>query len=154
MLLAVTIGRQQPWKCRGIQYSAKRTGLDAETVKSLVLTWAVTLDVHPYRFGLLFEGKGKVFIPRKLWIWHAVNIFKDEREDRKNVVLSGVQPIPQLVQHIWLASIDQSHKKRLQAVIITEYRSLDMACEEIDAQADGVIIVMVISINTRCHTWY
>ena len=46
MLLALTIGRQQPWKCRGTQYSAKGTGLDEETVKQLVLTWAVTWEVH------------------------------------------------------------------------------------------------------------
>ena len=146
LLLAMTVGRQQPWKCRSIEYSARRTGLDSKTVKQFVLTWAVTLEVHPSRFGLLFEEKGKVFIPKgyQLELWHTVNIFKDSNEERKKIILRGLQPIPQLVQHMWLTKVDKRNDRKLQAVIVTEHRSLDMACKEIGAQADRMIIVMVV----------
>ena len=60
ILLAATVGRQHACECRSVQDSAKSTGPDVDIVEQF-LTWAVSLEVHPYRFGLLFEEKGKVF---------------------------------------------------------------------------------------------
>ena len=141
--LAVTIGRQQPWKCRGLQYSARGTTMDLETVKQFVMNWATTLEVHPYHFGLQFEEKGQFFIPSgyKLIYWRIKNIFTDEADKREKVELTGVQPIPQLMGRMVIARVDKT--KRIKAVIVTEHRNLDMVSANVACQADGVFIVMV-----------
>ena len=144
--LAVTMGRQQPWKCRGLQYSARNATMDPETVKQFVMTWATTLEVHPYHFGLQFEEKGQFFMPDgyKLICWRIKNIFTDEpnkSDKREKLELSGVQPIPQLIGHMFIARVDKT--KRIKAVIVTEHRNLDMVSANVACEADGVIIVMV-----------
>ena len=141
--LAVTIGRQQPWKCCGLQYSAHGTTMNLETVKQFVMTWATTLEVHPYRFGLQFEEKGQFFIPNgyKLIYWPIKNIFTDEADKREKLELTGVQPIPQLMGRRFITRVDKT--KRIKAVIVTEHRNLDMVSANVACEADGVVIVMV-----------
>ena len=141
--LAVTIGRQQPWKWCGLQYSAPGISMDLKTVKQFVMTWATTLEVHPYHFGLQFEEKGQFSIPNgyKLVYWRIKNIFTDEADKREKLELTGVQPIPQLMGHMVIARVDKT--KGIKAVIVTEHRNLDMVSANVACEADGVFIDMV-----------
>ena len=112
-------------------------------MKHFVMTWAMTLEVHPYHFGLQFEEKGQFFIPNgyKLIYWRIQNTFTDETDKREKPELTSLQPIPQLMGHRFIAGVDKT--KSIKAVIVTGHRNLDMVSSNIAPGAHGVIIIMV-----------
>lgn len=142
--LAMMVGRQEPSLCRAIQYSLRNDEMSADDVKQMIYNWAVTLEIHPYRFGLLLQEEGEVFIgPNwKLTAWSISNIFEDTAATREGVIIEGRAMIPRMIHRMSLRNTNET-KTMLRAVVVTEHRGLNLDARGWAAQADGVIVVMV-----------
>lgn len=141
--LAMMVGRQEPSLCRAIQYSLRNDEMSAEDVKQMIYNWAVTLEIHPYRFGLLLQEEGEIFIGPswKLTAWSISNIFEDNAARREGVVIEGRGTIPRMIHRMALRNTGET--RRLRAVVVTEHRGLNLQARGWAAQAEGIIVVMV-----------
>ena len=142
--LAQMVGRQEPSLCRAIQYSLRNDEMSPEDVKQMIYNWAVTLEIHPYRFGLLLQEEGEVFIgPNwKLTAWSISNIFEDTAATREGVVIEGRGKIPRMIHRMALRYAGDT-KTMLKAVVVTEHRNLNLEARGWAAQAGDIIVVMV-----------
>ena len=102
--LAMMVGRQEPSLCRAIQYFLRNEEMSAENVKQMIYNWAVTVEVHPYRFGLLLQEEGEVYIGAqwKLTAWSISNIFEDTAATRESIVIEGRGKIPRMIHRMSL----------------------------------------------------
>ena len=141
--LAMMVGRQEPSLCSAIQYSLRNDEMSAEDVKQMIYNWAVTVEMHPYRFGLLLQEEGEVFIGPswKLTAWCISNIFEDTAATRESAVIEGRGTIPRMIHRMSLRNAGEA-KTMLKAVVVTEHRGLNLEARGWAAQADGIIVVM------------
>ena len=150
--LAHMVGRQEPSLCRAIQYSLRNDEMSADDVKQMIYNWAVTLEMHPYRFGLLLQEDGEVFIGSnwKITAWSISNIFEDAAATREGVVIEGRGKIPRMIHRMSLRNAGNT-KTMLKAVIVTEHRGLNLEARGWAAQAEDVIVVMVYRHSLLCY---
>ena len=101
--------------------------MSAEDVKQMIYNWAVTLGVHPYRFGVLLPEEGEVYIGAKwkLTAWSVSNIFEDTAATREGTVIKSRGKTPRMIHRMsWRVSGEI--KTMLRAVIVTEHRGLNL----------------------------
>ena len=149
--LAHMVGRQEPSLCRAIQYSLRNDEMPAEDVKQMIYNWAVTVEIHPYRFGILLQEDGEVFIGPtwKLEAWSISNIFEDTAASREGVIIEGRGKIPRMIHRMSLRNAGNT-KTMLKAVIVTEHRALNLDARGWAVQAEGIIVVMVYPRSLLC----
>ena len=107
--------------------------------------------IHPYRFGLLLQEEGEMFIGSnwKLTAWSISNIFEDTAAAREGVVIEGREKIPRMIHRMALRYAGDT-KAMLKAVVVTEHRNLNLEARGRAAQAEDMIVVMVYPRLPRC----
>lgn len=97
---------QEPSLYKAIQYSLSNNEMSAEDVKQMILNWAITLEIHLYRFCLLLREEGEVYIGAKwkLTIWSIFNIFDDTAATREGIIIEGRGKIPRMIHRTSLRS--------------------------------------------------
>ena len=142
--LAMMVGRQEPSLCRAIQYSLRNDEMSPEDVRQMIYNWAVTLEIHPYHFGLLLPEEAEVFVGAnwKITTWSVTNIFNDNPTTREGVVIEGRGTIPCMIHYMSLRYTGET-RTMLKAVVVTEHRALNLEARGWAAQAEDIIVVMV-----------
>jgi len=60
------VGYHEAKKLRKIQYMLGSRAFSAQAIKDTIEDWALTLDVHPWKMGVLGQYHGNASIPGRL----------------------------------------------------------------------------------------
>lgn len=148
MKLARNVAEETPEKLRHLKYSTTHQEIDISHYKSLARSWAVTLGIHPYQFGLLTETTGMVYIPRGMSIVFDLveNIFSRDNAGRyktKRILLDSStalrHPIPEpILGKIMVRGVNS--RSRLDGVIVTEHRNLSFQTVGWEQESRSIVV--------------
>jgi len=91
------MGYHEIKKLREIQHMLGSRAFSAQAIKDTVKDWALTLDVHPWKLGVLRQDHGNARIPGRLKVSCKIaqDLFDLDKLEKRRVVGSEA-PIPTL----------------------------------------------------------
>ena len=138
--LITMINYQESRKLRKLQYILGSKALSHEDIKATIYDWAITLNIHPWAFGIIAQSKGSVTIPPRLNITCEVvdDVYKRDIEKKR---LVGIETA--ILARILRLKVSMGSDFRLRAILVTEHQNLDFSSTILKAQLADVMIVQV-----------
>ncbi|KAL8972361.1 MAG: hypothetical protein Q9197_002809 [Variospora fuerteventurae] len=106
---------------------------------SMVMNWAVTLEVHPFCLGIALESTGSVFTPEGFKIKCTQKLNMITRVETHWVIQPGREPIPGNI-----VDLKVINRKDIEAIVVTEHRNLNTDLPGFITSNKNVIDVMVV----------
>ena len=131
--------------------------LPSEVAKKMVIDLALTLRIHPWRFGIVPDCDGRVFLPPGFKIDAVVcedifNLKQSGGTGRSRKTLQGFdQPIPPLIVKM---AVYSPGGQAVRAVVVVEHRNIKFMLASLgrrnDPRLQGILFVMVSSMLCVC----